>query len=261
MQYVYTQRARYSTALCKLVVTHAAHRSLILSDFVEYHLARSTPPSLSSKAVSFFDDDIRRASNRCMGVNTSNITWEQAQLSLSRGGLGLWSLSHYSSAAFISSICSSGFGSQSVHHLSQAIEVFNNLVSPEKIVTSESVLLSLPTRKQLSSKLDLFNHLLNLSPLADKAHQLSISSPHASAWMSVTPSESFGLHLDPPMFQVAIKWWLGLVTSEGSQYALCLSSALDRLSHREVTCKYGGDVVSHRNRVMDILVEPVVKHT
>ncbi|KAL5475528.1 hypothetical protein EMCRGX_G025355 [Ephydatia muelleri] len=39
--------------------------------------------------------------------------------------------------------------------------------------------------------------------------------------MSVTPSESFGLHLDPPIFQVATKWWLGLDTSEGSQCALC----------------------------------------
>ncbi|KAL5475527.1 hypothetical protein EMCRGX_G025354 [Ephydatia muelleri] len=55
---------------------------------------------------------------------------------------------------FISSICSSGFGSQSVHHLSQAIVVLNNLVSPEEAITAEAVLLSPPTPKQLSSKLD-----------------------------------------------------------------------------------------------------------
>eukprot|EP00731_Ephydatia_muelleri_P029685 Em0021g208a len=71
------------------------------------------------------------------------------------------------------------------------------------------------------SLMTLSNHLLNLYPLADKARLLSISSTHASAWMSVTPSESFGLHLDPPIFQVATKWWLGLDTSEGSQCALC----------------------------------------
>ena len=73
--------------------------------------------------------------------------------------------------------------------------------------------------------------------------------------MSVTPSKSFGLHPDPPVFQVAIKWWLGLETSEGSQCALCPHNALDHLGHHAVTCKYGGDVVSHHNRVRDILVE------
>ena len=43
---------------------------------------------------------------QCIGVDTSDAAWQQAQLSLSR----FWSLSHHSSAAFISSLCSSGFG-------------------------------------------------------------------------------------------------------------------------------------------------------
>ena len=187
------------------------------------HLARSTPPSLSSQALSLFDNDIRRVFSECTGVDTSDTAWKQAQLSLSRGGLGLRSLSHHSSAAYISSICSSGFGSKSVHHLSQAVEVFNNLVLPVEAINAESVLLSPPIQKTLSSKIDdhLFDDLLTLSSLADKARLLSISSPHASAWLSVTPSEGLGLHLDPPVFQIAVKWWLGLDTSEGSQCTLC----------------------------------------
>ena len=103
------------------------------------HLARSTPPSLSSQALSLFDNDIRRVFSECTGVDTSDTAWKQAQLSLSRGGLGLRSLSHHSSAAYISSICSSGFGSKSVHHLSQAVEVFNNLVFPVEAINVESV--------------------------------------------------------------------------------------------------------------------------
>ncbi|KAL5493994.1 hypothetical protein EMCRGX_G015258 [Ephydatia muelleri] len=54
---------------------------------------------------------------------------------------------------------------------------------------------------------------------------------------------------------VAIKWWLGLDTSEGSQCALCPGSTLDHLGHHAVTCKYGEDVVSRHNRIRDILVE------
>ena len=101
----------------------------------------------------------------------------------------------------------------------------------------------------------LFNHLLNLFTLADKARLLSISSHHASVWMSVTLSASLGLHLNPPVFQVAVKWWLGLDISEGSQCALCPGNALDHLGHHAVTCKYGGDVVSCYNGIRDILVE------
>ena len=91
--------------------------------------------------------------------------------------------------------------------------------------------------------------------MADKARLLSVSSPHTASWPSIVPSESLGLHIDPPVFQVAIKWWLGLDTSDSSQCALCPGSALDHLGHHAVTCKYGGDVVSCHNRIRDILVE------
>ena len=84
--------------------------------------------------------------------------------------------------------------------------------------------------------------LLNSSSMADKARLLSVSSSHAASWLSIVPSDSLGLqmYMDPPVLQVAIKWWLGLDTSEG---------------HNAVTCRYGGDVVSCHNRIRDILVE------
>ena len=131
------------------------------------------------------------------------------------------------------------------------------MVSPADAVSVESLLTSSVSQKYLSGKLDdrAFNILLNSSSVADKARLLSVSSPHAASWLSVVPSENLGLHLDPPVFQVAIKWWLGLDTSEGSQCALCPGSTLDHLGHHAVTCKYGGDVVSRHNRIRDILVE------
>ena len=136
-------------------------------------------------------------------------------------------------------------------------KTFNSLVSPADAVSVESLLTSSVSQKYLSGKLDdrVFNILLNSSSVADKARLLSVSSPHAASWLSVLPSENLGLHLDPPVFQVAIKWWLGLDTSEGSQCALCPGSTLDHFGHHAVTCKYGGDVVSRHNRIRDILVE------
>ena len=79
---------------------------------------------------------------------------------------------------------------------------------------------------------------------------MSISSPHAASWLSVVPSEGLGLHLEPSVFQVAVKWWLGLDTSN----ALCPHSALDYLGHHATTCKKGNVVICH-NHLRNVLVE------
>ncbi|KAL5471253.1 hypothetical protein EMCRGX_G029349 [Ephydatia muelleri] len=72
---------------------------------------------------------------------------------------------------------------------------------------------------------------------------------HASSWLTVIPSERQGLHLDPPVFQTALKWWLGLDTAEGSHCALCPDKMLDPLGHHATTCKRGGDLVFRHNKL------------
>eukprot|EP00731_Ephydatia_muelleri_P020056 Em0012g881a len=152
-------------------------------------------------------------------VDTSDEAWLQAQLSLSRGGLGLWSLSSHAAAAYIAFLCSSDFSSLSSLHLTSAIGKFNSSVSPSDVVSVKSLAQQPPIQKALSAKIDdfQFNQLFNSSSLADRARLLSISSPHALSWLSAVPSEGLGLQLNPDLFQVAIKWWLGLDTSGGSR--------------------------------------------
>ena len=65
------------------------------------HLAHSIPPSLMADALQMFDNDIHHAFAEWIN------SWQQAQLSLCRGGLGLRSLSHHSSEAYISSVSAS----------------------------------------------------------------------------------------------------------------------------------------------------------
>ena len=72
----------------------------------------------------------------------------------------------------------------------------------------------------------MFNLLLETSSNTDQAQLLSVSAPHASSWLSVLPSQGLGLHLDALVHEVAIKWWLGMDTSQGSQCALCPGNAL-----------------------------------
>ena len=222
------------------------------------HLTRATPTSLIKDALAVFDAGVRRTFCLCTGVDASNDAWQQAQLSLGKGGLGLRSLSLHSPAAFIASVCSAGYGSHSTSHLSQAIDMFNCLVASSDVISVENLLSSSSVhQKALSEKLDehQFNLLLNCSSVADRARLLSVSSPFAASWLSVIPSEGHGLHLTAPIFQVALKWWLGLDTSGGSQCSLCPGSVLDHLSHHAVTCKRGGDVVTRHNRLRDCIVE------
>ena len=76
----------------------------------------------------------------------------------------------------------------------------------------------MPSQKKLSDLMEevQFSSLLEKSSLADRARLLSITSPHAAAWISVTPSISGGLHLLPNEFQVAVQWWLGINSSPTS---------------------------------------------
>eukprot|EP00731_Ephydatia_muelleri_P037458 Em0476g1a len=162
------------------------------------HLARSTPPSLVAEALSFFDSDIRHCFTECTSVDVSDIAWHQAQLSPGRGGLGLRSLYHHSSACFIASICQSGIALGENHHLEQSI--------------------------------DDLNHIIGVS-------------------------EALNLHLEPPEFQVALKWWLGMDTSQNACCAFCPSHALDPLGHHALTCKSGGDLIVRHNALRDTFLE------
>ena len=186
------------------------------------HLAHATPPSLVMDSLELFDEDVRRCFSSCTAVDTTDVAWQQAQLSLIRGGLGMRSLSCHSPAAFIASLYSSGYGSISDHHLSHAVQTFNAFVSPSDAIQTDGLVSSPVHQKQLTSKIDIyqFNSILIASSVADKACLLSVSSPHAASWLSVVPSEGLGLHLEPSVYQVAVKWWLGLDTSNGSQCAL-----------------------------------------
>ena len=60
------------------------------------HVARSTPPSLALDELHIFDEQVRCTFTECQAIDTTDSSWMQAQLSLSRGALGLRSLAHHS---------------------------------------------------------------------------------------------------------------------------------------------------------------------
>ena len=204
-----------------------------------------------------YDDDVRQCFSECTSIDTTDKAWLQAQLSLSRGGLGLRFLSHHSSAAYIASLSAAGRVFTDDRHLNHSIQHYNAILSTSDTISAIDITDSVHGQRVLSSKLEdhQFMELYNSVSMPDKARLQSISSPHASAWLSVIPSPGSQSHLEPNEFQIALKWWLGIDVSEGSTCVYCPSHSLDHLGHHSLTCKHGGDVVTRHNRLRDVLVE------
>ena len=231
---------RQCAAFCKLV-----------------HLARSTPPSYIAEGLALFDKEVRQCFSECTALDTSDIDWMQAQLSLSRGGLGLRSLSCHSAAAYLASLSSSGFDKSFNLNLSESIVLFNEVVPAADSISEEILAASNLRQHTLSGKIEdqQFRQLFDLSSPANRARLLSVSSRHAASWLTVIPSPGLNLHLEPNEFQVAIKWWLGMDVSFDSCCPYCPNHRLDPLGHHALTCKHGGDVVLRHNSLRDVFVE------
>ena len=145
----------------------------------------------------------------------------------------------------------------SMSHLLTSVNLFNALIPSADAITLDDIVSSPCRQHALSSKIEnhQFKLLFDHSSLPDRARLLSVSSPNAAAWLSVLPSPGLNLHMDPLEFQVALQWWLGMDLAQGFNCTFCPSLVLDPLGHYAITCKHGGDVVSHHNKLHDVFVE------
>ena len=221
------------------------------------HIARCTPPSVALEGLHFFDEEICQTFSDSMCIDPSDLVWQRAQLSLSRGGLGLRSASLHSSVAFMSSFSMSGFATNTSHHLLQSLDHFNAYVSPAEVISIDELLNSPTTQKMLSTKIEnkQFQLLFDASSIPNRARLMSASSNLAASWLSVIPSPGLNLHLDTAEFQTAIKWWVGINMFGDSRCLSCSTQLLDPLGHHSLTCRYNGDVVSRHNQLKNTLFE------
>ena len=84
---------------------------------------------------------------------------------------------------------------------------------------------------------------------------LSVSKV-SSRYFLIILSLGMGLSLDPNEHQMAIKFWLGIDTSQASPLCeLYPEHPLDPLDHHALTCKQGGDAVSRHNKLGDAVLQ------
>ena len=141
------------------------------------------------------------------------------------------------------------------HHMEKSIDEFNGYIAESEAICLQDILDAPLCQRYLSSKIE--DHQLKVlfdysSSQANHARLLSVFSPHASSVM-LTPQQK--LHLGSPEFQVALKWWLRMDTSQNSSCSFCPSLALDPLGHQVLTCKSGGDSIIRHNSLRDTFWE------
>ena len=221
------------------------------------HLARSTPPPLISDGLALFDADVRRHFSDCVAIDASDSMWQQAQLSLSRGGLGLRKLALHCSAAFLASVNKAGCTTPPDEFTARTVAIFNSLVPTAHSISMESLQTSTIHQKDLSARIEdhQFDQLFLAATPANRARLLSVASCHASSWLSVIPARGLNLHMDPAEFQVALKWWLGVDTSPHLRCPHCPDHQLDPLGHHALTCRGGGDAVLRHNSLRDVVAQ------
>ena len=142
-------------------------------------------------------------------------------------------------------------------HLLASVNLFNALIPPADVITLDDIVFSPCRQHAQPSKIEnrQFKLLFDYLSLPDRARLLSVSPPNVAAWLSVLPSSGLHLHMDPPEFQVALKWWLGTDLAQGLNCTFCPSLTLDPLGHHAITLQAWGDVVSCHNKLCDVFVE------
>ena len=163
---------RFCSSFCKMV-----------------HLARSTPPSLLAEALSIFDlEDIYRCFTECTSVDISDVAWQQAQLSPSRGGLGLQSLLHQQAQL---SPSRGGLGLQSLLHQQAQLSPSRGGLGLQSLLHQQAQLS--PSRGGLGLQ-SLLHQQAQLSPsrgglgLQNLLHQQAQLSPSRGGGSSKSPS-------------------------------------------------------------------------
>ena len=220
------------------------------------HVARSTPPSLVSEGLALFDGEVRCHFSDCVGIDALDAVWQQVQLSLSRGGLGLRRLELHYSAAYLASVIKTSNSDPLDEFSRQAVSIYNSLVPQASSLLDNSLLESGSSQKKLSAGIEnhQFDQLCATSTPANRARLLSASSRHAPSWLAVIPSRGLNLCMELEEFQVAVKWWLGMDTSPQQRCPHCHDHQ-HPLGHHAVTCKGGGDAVIRHNALRDVFAQ------
>ena len=143
----------------------------------------------------------------------------------------------------------------SMSHLFTSVNLFNALIPPTDTITLDEIFSS-PCPLLVRLRITNFSFFLTIYPYLTEHVCYQFLLPMLRPGFQLFPHQVLlNLHMDPPEFQIALKWWLGMDLAQGLNCTFCPSLALDPLGHHAITCKHVGDVVSRHNKLRDVFVE------
>lgn len=221
------------------------------------YVARTTPPVLIQEALTACDDDVRESLASFAALQLSDTAWSQAQLPLSRGGLGLRSVSEHCAAAYISSHIRALPDVITVD-LTAALGLFAFQARRALDVGDVDALMATPpTQRSLSRQLDKLrsDSLFDDSPtLVDRVRLLACMASRSSAWLAAMPCKGpLDLTLTPDQMQAALQHRLGLSLADSGELCSLCGKELDVAGHHHLTCSHGNFVNSRHNQLRDKL--------
>eukprot|EP00731_Ephydatia_muelleri_P035490 Em0128g7a len=175
-------------------------------------LGKIHTPSLVAEGFKYFDNDVRHCFALCTGVDTSDDAWEQAQLSLSRGGFrASSSVKAFTSLLYCFCVQVRVVISSSATSSCSPLMILYHCIPPSKAIYFES---------------------LTNTPSSQKHFRERLKMQCLGSYLAFRGSFSgLNLHLEPAEFQAAIQWWLGIGGLPPVQCVHNCPHSLDPLGH------------------------------
>ena len=232
------------------------------------HILRTVPPTQARKGARAFDEALRRATRVCLRIPMLGVVWDQAVLSVARGGLGLRLTSPHRSAAYIASVteCAhlDGWDAAACGHWAASVEDYDRQVGPGARIGTSATPTAPRTQHDLSAAIDdvsFARRVASVNP-ADTfmiAHLQSVGTADAGLWLDNAPCKTLGMSFTPAAFTALIRWRLGLpVCGEGQLCPFCKSCKADSRGYHLLTCRWGGNLGVRHDGVRDVFYSACV---
>ena len=226
------------------------------------HASRVTPPDTHLDALRAYDDAVRCCLERLGGFQLSAAAWEQAGLSVRRGGLGLRSAARHCFAAYLASLSAAAGRCQELDpdfqptwaSFGQAFDAYNACLEPADRLPSPAP----PNLRQQSLSLALDKASLarltaTASGEAARAHLQLLQQPGAGAWLNACPSEALGLHVETQQFCLLLRLRLRLPVASQDWFCPFCDAVADSFGDHARLCACGGDRTKRHNRLRNLL--------
>ena len=176
-----------------------------------------------------------------MNTSLSPTGWQQAQLGLGVGGLGLRSARAHAEAAFVGCLAENRWVDRDVK-----MALFAHAgINWDNALSNQS---------QRSSVVDqqLLADLMQVVSETDKRRLQSVGSPRANGWLLAYPNRLLGMEFTDQAFRVECLRWLGEpLQPDCSNCGSCARPMSPRASHA-TRCKTGGDLIRRHNEVASV---------